>query len=277
MTEEFSNDVAAPDFSNSRARVHGPGQSAPGRRPGSIRRTTTIDMRWADGWGTDLYLDGRGRDLRTAEDRSTKTLATSRMRLDVDPRRNVLRIEAEPGRPGIEHLVGGGAGSGFRRRLGDAVPSITGHDPVDLMLDDVPGATLVSGFAFAQWYPIEQLLADVPRSPGPARRTMVGICTGFMPGSSGLAPDGTSRWTHRTRPVEPLDSVPDRSPGTTSPRSPRYRCGGHGGSMCGETVRRRTSTRCSKTVRPARPGVGSQYTSTVYARAQIWKPGDSRR
>jgi hypothetical protein len=30
-----------------------------------------------------------------------------------------------------------------------------------------------------------------------------------MPGSSGLAPDGTSRWTHRTQPVEPLDAGDD--------------------------------------------------------------------
>jgi hypothetical protein len=38
---------------------------------------------------------------------------------------------------------------------------------------------------------------------------MTGICTGFMPGSSGLAPDGTSRWTHRTQPVQPLEASVD--------------------------------------------------------------------
>jgi hypothetical protein len=38
---------------------------------------------------------------------------------------------------------------------------------------------------------------------------MTGVCTGFMPGSSGLAPDGTSRWTHRTRPVAPVDETHD--------------------------------------------------------------------
>src|SRR5690606_4887347 len=41
------------------------------------------------------------------------------------------------------------------------------------------------------------------------KSTMVGICTGLRPGSSGLAPDGTSRWTHRTREVEPLDTPLD--------------------------------------------------------------------
>src|SRR3546814_14023047 len=38
---------------------------------------------------------------------------------------------------------------------------------------------------------------------------MTGICTGFQPGSSGLAPDGTSRWTHRTRAVEEIDATED--------------------------------------------------------------------
>ncbi|AZG45499.1 hypothetical protein D7316_02095 [Gordonia insulae] len=197
------------DPADPRARVRGPAVSAPPRRPGSVRRTTTIDMRWADGWGSRLTLDGRGRDLVTTG-RDGVAIARSSMRVTVatDRRVEAITIATAPDRPGIGDLVGERAGSGFRRALSAKVGGVTGADPVDLMLDDIPGATLISGFAFAQWYPIESLLA--PGAAGTARqRDMTGICTGFMPGSSGLAPDGTSRWTHRTRQVEPLEANDD--------------------------------------------------------------------
>jgi len=192
-----------------RVQVRGPKPSAPARRARSIRRTSTIDMRWTDGWGTELHLDGRGRDLATGDDLSLTVLSSSRMSVDVDPGRRIRRIETTPARDGLAGLVGTGAGSGFRGRLAEATPALTGDDPVDLLLDDIPGATLVSGFAFAQWLPIEDLLAQIPKGSAGSARSMEGICTGFMPGSSGLAPDGTSRWTHRTQPVESLDSGAD--------------------------------------------------------------------
>ncbi|UPW08621.1 DUF2889 domain-containing protein [Gordonia terrae] len=208
MVKKIVEGVGMLDMADPRARVHGPATSAPQRRPGSVRRTTTIDMRWADGWGTDLLLEGRGRDLVTALDGSVTVAAESDLRMEVAPDRRIAAIETTPGREGVADLIGVGSGSGFRRALAEAVAGFSGADPIDLMLDDVPGATLVSGFAFAQWYPIEQLLQS-SSSASATRRSMEGICTGFMPGSSGLAPDGTSRWTHRTRPVEPLDANDD--------------------------------------------------------------------
>ncbi|CAN5702633.1 hypothetical protein BH11ACT8_BH11ACT8_06020 [soil metagenome] len=191
--------------------TRGPAGAAPPRRPGSVRRTTTIDMRWVDGWGSALVLEGRGRDLRTASDGSSRALAESTMRVDVAPDRVITRIDTEPWLVGTVELLGTRASGGFRTRLSEALEArgVPGSsDPVQLLLDDVPGATLISGFAFAQWHPIEELL-DAGRSEGAVRRPMTGICTGFQAGSRGLAPDGTSRWTHRTREVEPLEATHD--------------------------------------------------------------------
>ncbi|MCW2866649.1 MAG: hypothetical protein JWR20_837 [Marmoricola sp.] len=191
-----------------RTRVVGPAGPAPARRPGSLRRTTTIDMRWTDGWGSDLLLEGSARDLATPASGDPVVLAHSTMRVDVAPDRRILAIRSDPALPELAALVGVKAGSGFRARLTDALPGGVSGDPVFLMLDDIPGATLISGFAFAQWHPIEELLEE-GRSASTVPRTMTGICTGFMPGSSGLAPDGTSRWTHRTQPVAPLEAGVD--------------------------------------------------------------------
>jgi Protein of unknown function (DUF2889) len=195
------------DRADPRAQVRGPADAAPPRRPGSVRRTTTIDMRWADGWGSDLILEGLARDLATDADGGTTVRAHSSMRVDVGTDRSILAIATEPSLPQLRTLVGARAGSGFRARLSEALPGVV-DDPVFLMLDDVPGATLISGFAFAQWYPIDELLVE-GQSASTTKRQMTGICTGFMPGSSGLAPDGTSRWTHRTQPVRPIEASVD--------------------------------------------------------------------
>ena len=43
-------------------------RSAPPRRPGSVRRTVTMDFTWPDGLAGNTVLDGRARDLRTDGD-----------------------------------------------------------------------------------------------------------------------------------------------------------------------------------------------------------------
>ncbi|GAB2857400.1 DUF2889 domain-containing protein [Nocardioides pacificus] len=191
--------------------VRGPADASPPRRPGSVRRTTTIDMTWVDGMGTDLVLRGRGRDLRTSsapDAGGVEELAAHDMRVVVAPDRSISAITSTPAWPQLADLVGARSGSGFRARLGDRLPpGAVDEGPLHLMLDDLPGATLISGFAFAQWVPVERLLAVLGSTP--SGRSMEGICTGFMPGSSGLAPDGSSRWTHRTQEVRPLESSPD--------------------------------------------------------------------
>ena len=45
-----------------------PVAAPPARRPGSVRRTSTMLMFWPDGLGTDLHLKGRARDLLTPVD-----------------------------------------------------------------------------------------------------------------------------------------------------------------------------------------------------------------
>lgn len=189
--------------------AQGPADQRVVRRPGSVRRTTSIDMSWADGWGSPLTLHGTARDLRTGVDGVAAEVAASSMRLVVAPDRTVAELVTTPSWPALAGLVGARTGGGFRARLADLRrPSdLRGSDPLHLLLDDVPGATLISGFAFSQWLPIDDLLAGATGAG--AVRPMTGICTGFRPGSSGLAPDGTSRWTHRTQLVAPLHEAPD--------------------------------------------------------------------
>ena len=164
-------------------------------------------MTWPAGPGTKMHLNGRARDLKTAASGRAIVLAEDSMRAEIGALRTVDQIEVEPPRPGVGRLVGATAGKGLRAAIDDAVPDDRSHHtPLALLLDDIAGASLIGGFAWSrqegEWADAwkGRLLGkggeggDGAAAGGRslARRPMVGICSGFRPGSSALQPDGTS-------------------------------------------------------------------------------------
>ena len=82
----------------------GSAASAPPRRPGSVRRTATLDFTWPDGLAGNTVLDGRARDLRTADDGAATVLARAALRMVTDPRRIIEEIGCSPELPGLRGL-----------------------------------------------------------------------------------------------------------------------------------------------------------------------------
>jgi Protein of unknown function (DUF2889) len=185
----------------------GSGVSAPPRRAGSVRRTSTLDFTWPDGMGGDTVLDGRARDLRTNGDGTASVLAEVTLAMVSDPRRVIKEIGSTPELFPLQALAGESAMSGYRRRLaGVAATEIAAATPLHLLLDDVPGATLVSGAAWQLWHDLEQYLqlkVDVKQ------RVMTDVCTGYQQGSSALHPDGTLVWRQDRKPAVDIDAVED--------------------------------------------------------------------
>ena len=182
-------------------------RSAPPRRAGSVRRTTTMDFTWPDGLTGDTLLDGRGRDLRTNGEGTVTVLAEAALSMVTDPRRIIKEIGSAPELPGLRSLAGESAMPGYRRRLaGTGAAAAVGGTPLYQLLDDVPGATLVSGAAWQRWYDMDRYLelkADV------RLRVMTDVCTGYQHGSSALQPDGTLRWSQDRQPAVDIDAVDD--------------------------------------------------------------------
>ena len=89
----------------------------PDRRPGSVRRTSTIDMTWPGGIGTTLHLVGRSRDLLTPAEGEPRTLGEASMRAQMEQLRTVSAIEVTPQRDGIQRLVGAVGGSQLRSAI----------------------------------------------------------------------------------------------------------------------------------------------------------------
>jgi hypothetical protein len=130
--------------------THEPTTTVPARAPGSVRRTTSIDILRPHGLDAELVLVGRGRDLLTDTDGGAHVLDTAEVEATIDyaDAQRVTAITSTPEIPGLEQLVGRSSSTGFRGAIDIAV---AGHDvvgrPVYQLLDDLPVATLISGYA----------------------------------------------------------------------------------------------------------------------------------
>jgi hypothetical protein len=122
---------------------------APARPRASVRRTSTIDTHRPEGLLGPPVVEARARDLWTAADGTAEVLDTARIGAHLDgPQHHLSAIESSPDVPGLQDLLGAVVGPGFRAKVDAAVPELAGTGSLlYLLLDDMPGATLVSGYA----------------------------------------------------------------------------------------------------------------------------------
>jgi hypothetical protein len=127
---------------------HDPVLATMPRRPGSIRRTSSIDTSRPDGFEGDMTVVARARDLRTDSESKATVVGETEIvaRLDGSNRR-VLSIRSSPEREGLDQLVGLHVGPGFRGRVDKIFPGEQETGSLfHLLLDDMVGALLVSGY-----------------------------------------------------------------------------------------------------------------------------------
>ncbi len=190
----------------------GPAIAAPSRRPGSVRRTSTIDSVWPDGMEANRTVIGRSRDLYTPIDGGDpKVLAEDSLTATVAPDRGIVEMQTQPPREAVQLLVGAQGGTGSRGRVVAAIPDeVAAGTPLYLLLDDLSGATLVGSVAFRFWESQEvqdERMRQTKKMIGV--RVMEGICAGFQPGSSALNADGTNNTMGDTKPVEQINNDED--------------------------------------------------------------------
>jgi hypothetical protein len=134
------------------AAMTSPASAALLRRPGSIRRTSHIDMHLNDpDRAHPLVLGGAARDLVTSETGNTVVGAAVVMAgIDAQGRLAALETDTEPGDQNATagSLLGLPVSGGFRAAVRDAYPEdVRNGTPLALLLDDLPVAALISGYA----------------------------------------------------------------------------------------------------------------------------------
>lgn len=184
---------------------------APLRIPNSVRRTSSIDVSWPEGRQGKLRFDGRARDILTdAEGAGFSALAEDAYVAMIAADRTIQAITATPDRTDIGKLVGERGGGHLREVLKECLPAeISQATPLYLILDDISGASLISGWAWSHW--TADWLDQFKEQRGEHIQRMKGVCIGFRPGSQALDP---SRFEN------PGEDEPAPSPGLRHPEDP---------------------------------------------------------
>ena len=189
---------------------------APVRRPGSIRRTSSWDSTWPDGYGATTAMRGEARDLITpAAGGGPSIAAHDWVEIRASPRREILSIRTCRENDAAQALVGAQPRGPFRadvaRLFAEERAQLT---PLYLLLDDYVGASFVAPWAWVQWRPADwgadmRRAQDAEFARTGRRHSMEGVCTGFRPGSTALGPDGNSRQGIQSKARVPPLARPD--------------------------------------------------------------------
>jgi Protein of unknown function (DUF2889) len=154
-----------------------PATETPIRADGSIRRTSTVDMLRPDGWSGDLLLAGRARDLVTSN-QDAHVVAEARVDARADATRALIELQTSPSLTRADELLGATVGAGFRGRVDAIAPDEREHaTPLYLLLDDLPVAALVSGYAM-------QRTNQIGRMPVEAYSYNTDQCAGWQAGGT---------------------------------------------------------------------------------------------
>jgi hypothetical protein len=176
-----------------------------------VRRTTSIDSRWPDGYGQPWEMRGRARDLLTRGNGEAVELAIGAFTITASPRREILAIHTEPAHPRTAELVGVRAGGASREAL-KAIMGDARGTPLFQLLDDYAGASLVAGWIWSEWMDDWQGAARKSGLQSSAGRggNMENICTGFATGATSLGGEGRPNPEVQSRTeVGPLENPDD--------------------------------------------------------------------
>ena len=150
-----------------RSDVNDPQTTTPARRAPSIRRTSNVDMSFAaEG---ELLIRGACRDLSTTAD-GTTVLGSADIDARLGPRHILRSLTVTPSRD-TGPLLGSSVGAGFRAKLEETFRADhAAGTPLYLLLDELPVAALISGYA---------LLASGALEGGAGATHQADICAGW--------------------------------------------------------------------------------------------------
>lgn len=175
--------------------------ATPPRRPGSIRRTTSLDVSWPAGIDGPLRFEGVGRDAFTDDIGGLTVLEHIGVVVDVNAvEREVLSVDTV-GVDDASAILGTRLGRGVREAMTEGMPAdVHRGAPVVQLFDDMTGAWVVAAYALFIWG-----LGDSGVFLGSSsRRQMANVCLGFASGSSAFADDGGVNDRHMSAGVEEL-------------------------------------------------------------------------
>lgn len=177
----------------------------PERRPGALRRTMSIDIGPRRGFSAALDMTGSARDIRTGPlgPDDVSVLAEASVAAGFDRSRQLATLDTGPAAAWAQKLIGARAGGGFRRHLDNVVPEAEAGSLLRQVLDDMPAAALISGYA---WMRLARREGHDPAglTPPDLLNRMTDLCSGWRAGGVAVG----SIETHHGMPIQDCPPAP---------------------------------------------------------------------
>jgi hypothetical protein len=120
----------------------------PGRRPGSVRRTSSLAIAPAGEWENGTIVEGVARDSAAGGDGAVTALRTASVTATLDAGSRLTAAGGDLPAGVLAGLVGKSPTSGFRKELARlAAAGLDPDSPQAAILDDLPTVRLISGYA----------------------------------------------------------------------------------------------------------------------------------
>jgi hypothetical protein len=148
----------------------------------------SIDIGTRRGFTAALDMTGLARDIRTgpAGPDDVSVLAQASVAAGFDMNRQLVSLETTPAASWTKDLIGARAGGGFRRHLDTVVPETEAGSLLRQVLDDMPAAALISGYAWMRLARREGHDPSTLTPPGVLDR-MTDLCSGWRAGGAAVA------------------------------------------------------------------------------------------
>lgn len=158
--------------------------------------------------GRELEVSGAARDIRAASlsspDSRPTVVSTGAVHARFDPARVLVSLDADPDTSWAQEMVGTRAGGGFRRHLDEIAPQDSTASLVRQLLEDLPAAALISGYASLR---LARRLGSQPGDltpPGVLDR-MTDMCSGWRGGGTATLSIASGRGV----PIQDCPPAPD--------------------------------------------------------------------
>jgi hypothetical protein len=143
----------------------------------------SIDIGPRRGFSAALDMSGLARDIRTTGtgDDDVRVVAEASVAAGFDMSRRLVSLETTPTADWVKELIGARAGGGFRRHLAAVVPEAEAGSLLRQVLDDMPAAALISGYA---WMRLARREGHDPAglTPPDLLDRMTDLCSGWRAG-----------------------------------------------------------------------------------------------
>ena len=180
-----------------------PIESVPPRRPGSLRRTSSIQSLWPDGIHGPHIMPGRARDLYTDRDGAPVVLAEDQIRATMTSDRRISTMEGSRGDAMLAQCSGLRPGGELRKFMSVHLPDELARATLLYRLfDEMGGGAFMAISAWHSWLPgrSDEYTAAMGLD-SLENRFVEGVCISFQRGSVAMTDDGYSNEAVADHPI----------------------------------------------------------------------------